>query len=132
MGIQSSSSQRKIGRMAAKGVLCLVLLSGLGLALARSYNQQTGLEWVQVYPPPQPASHFVSASTPSLGLPTNGRETRVSSVVVPGLASAMLTATPTVATYKKPPAQQGASLPRPVVWKMGIFCRACRQACQSP
>ena len=38
--------------MAAKGVLCLVLLSGLGLALARSYEQITGLEWAQVYPPP--------------------------------------------------------------------------------
>merc|ERR1711970_1028308 len=31
-----SRTQKKIGSMAAKGVLCLVLLSGLGLALAVS------------------------------------------------------------------------------------------------
>merc|ERR1712203_1331613 len=112
-----SRTQKKIGSMATKEVLCLVLLSGLCLALARSYNQQTGLEGAQVYPPPVSPflrSHFVTASTPSLGLPTHGRETLTPSVVLVGLASVMSTATPTAATNNQPPARQGASLPRPV------------------
>merc|ERR1712192_264693 len=68
-------------------------------------------------------SHFVNASTPSLGLIMITGETQNPSVMDPmGLASAMFPATLTVATSVRLPADQGASLSTPVMCKGESSC----------
>jgi len=59
-------------------------------------------------------SHFVNASTPSMGLAMHTGETQTPSVVPMGLASAMFPATLTATTSNPLLAQQGASLEQPV------------------
>merc|ERR1711936_1235604 len=60
------------------------------------------------------ASHFVTASTPLLGLSMHTGEIQTHSVGQVGLASAMFPAMLTVVTSNQLPAHQGASLSRPV------------------
>merc|ERR1712010_257105 len=59
-------------------------------------------------------NHFVNASTPSMGNPTNTGETRTPCVGPRDLGSATSTATLTVGTSSILPAHQGASLLWPV------------------
>merc|ERR1711936_1233236 len=60
------------------------------------------------------ASHFVTASTPFLGLSMHTGEIQTHSVGPVGLASAMFPAMLIVVTSNQLPAHQGASLSRPV------------------
>merc|ERR1739842_112999 len=62
-------------------------------------------------------NHFVTASTPSLGLAMPTGETQSPSVGPVGLASAMFPAMLTVATSNQLPPHQGASLSTPVMCK---------------
>merc|ERR1711997_1055351 len=59
-------------------------------------------------------SQFVTASTPSLGLPMTTGETQTPSVGPVGLASVMFPAMLTVVTSNQLPVHQGASLSKPV------------------
>jgi len=59
-------------------------------------------------------NHFVTASTPSLGLPMHTEETQTPSVGPVDLDSAMFPAMLTVATSNQLPVHQGASLSKPV------------------
>merc|ERR1719397_1458148 len=67
-------------------------------------------------------SQFVTASTPSLGLPMIIGETQTPSVGPVGLASAMFPAMLTVATSNQLLADQGVSLSMPVMCNMVSSC----------
>merc|ERR1712212_97597 len=60
------------------------------------------------------ANHYVTASTPSLGLAMHTEETQTPSVGPVGLASVMFPAMLTVVTFNQLPVHQGASLSKPV------------------
>merc|ERR1712032_772660 len=67
-------------------------------------------------------NHFVTASTPSLGLAMHTEETQTPSVGLVDLDAVMFPATLTVATSNQLPVHQGASLPTPVMCNMVSSC----------
>merc|ERR1712130_638217 len=123
-------NQLKGNKMAAKGVFCFLLVSALA-TLATAYPEGRDPLFDEPLPemPFSKRCHFVSVSTPSLGLPMRTGETQTPSVGKMDLASVMCPATLTVATSSKPQAYQGASLSMPASSRMGFFCCLAENRC---